>query len=78
MSHDLVIINVRNLFFIGLNRIDMNVIHLLVLFEHRCCVHCFDTNAICLFILFRHICYMFIRVIYTQKSYTRIPCLNNA
>jgi hypothetical protein len=32
MGHDLVIIVVRNLFFIGSYGIDMNVIHLFVLF----------------------------------------------
>jgi len=34
MGHNLTIIVVRNLFFIGLYEIDTNVIHLLLLFEH--------------------------------------------
>ncbi len=72
------IIIMRNLFFIGSYGIDMNVIHLLELFEHQCCEHCFDTNVIYLFILFRHICYMSIHVVYTWKSCTWLPCLNNA
>jgi hypothetical protein len=73
MGHDLVIIVVR-IFFIGLYRIDMNVIHL---FIHQCCLHCFDMNVIYLFILFKHKCYMYIRVVYTQKLCTRLLCLNN-
>jgi hypothetical protein len=77
MGHDLAIIIVQNLFFIGLYRIDMNVIHLLILFEYWCCVHCFNTNIIYLFILFKHRCYMFICVVYTQKSCTWPPCLND-
>jgi len=44
-SRNLTIIVIRNLLFIGSYRKDMNVIHLLVLFEHRCCVHYFDTNV---------------------------------
>jgi hypothetical protein len=78
MGHDLAIIVVQNFFFIGSNKIDTNVIHLLVLFEHQCCVHCFDMNVIYLFILFRHTCYMSICVVYTQKLCTWLPCLNNA
>ncbi len=70
MGHDLAIIVVRNLIFIGLYGIDTDVIHLLVLFEHRCCAHCLNTNVICLFLLFKHGCYMSIHVIYTQKSCT--------
>jgi hypothetical protein len=42
------------MFFLGSNEIDIDVIHLLVLFEHQCCAHCLDTNAICIFVLFRH------------------------
>jgi hypothetical protein len=57
---------------------DMNVIHLLVLFEHQCHVHCLDTKVICLFILFKHECCMSIRFIYTWKSSTWLPRLNNA
>jgi hypothetical protein len=34
MGHDLTITIVRNLFFIGLYGIDIDVIHLHVLFEH--------------------------------------------
>jgi hypothetical protein len=78
MGHDLAIIVVRNLFFISLFGIDMDVIHLLVLFEHRCCVHCLNMNVICLFVLFRHECCVSIRIVYTQKSCTQLPYLNNA
>jgi hypothetical protein len=66
------------IFFIDLYRINTNVIHLLILFEHQCCVHCFNMDVIYLFILFKHKCYMYIRVFYTQKSCTWLLCLNNA
>jgi hypothetical protein len=65
MGHNLVIIVMQNLFFIGLYRIDTYIIHLFVLFEHQCCVHCLDIDVICLFLLFRHKCYMCIHVVYT-------------
>ncbi len=56
-----------------------DVINLFVLFEQQRHVHCLDTNVICLLIiLFRHGCCMFIGVVYTQKSCTRLLCLNNA
>jgi hypothetical protein len=45
MGHDLAIIVMRTLLFIGLYGIDTNVIHLFVLFEHQCCAHCSDTNV---------------------------------
>jgi hypothetical protein len=51
MGHDLAIIVMQNLFFIGSYGIDTDVIHLLALFEHQCCVHYLNTNVICLFIL---------------------------
>jgi hypothetical protein len=69
---------VQNLLFISSYGIDMNVIHLFVLFEHWCCAHFFDMNVICLFVLFTHWCCMFIPVIYTRKSCKWFPCLNNA
>jgi hypothetical protein len=65
MGHNLAIIIAQNLFFIGLYGIDTDVIHLLVLFEHQCRVHCLDTNVICLFVLFQYICCMSICVVYT-------------
>jgi len=69
MVHDLAIIVVGNLLFIGSYGINMDVIHLLVLFKHQYCVQFLDTNVIrlmyhlnmnvvCLFMLF------------TKKSYT--------
>jgi hypothetical protein len=67
-----------NYFFIGLYGIDTNVIHLVVLFEHRCCVHYLDMNVICMFILFRHECCMSIHIVYIQKLCTWLLCLNNA
>jgi hypothetical protein len=70
MGHDLTIIVVQNLFFIGSYGIETYVIHLLVLFEHQCRVHCLDTNVICMFVLFGHNFCMSICVIYTQKSCT--------
>jgi hypothetical protein len=48
------------------------------LFEHWYHVHCFNTNIICLFILFKHECCMSIRVVYTWKSCTWLPYINNA
>jgi hypothetical protein len=54
MDHNLATIVAQNLVFIGLYGINMDVIHLFVLFEHRCHVHCLDTNVVCLFILFTH------------------------
>jgi hypothetical protein len=64
MGHDLTIIVVLNLLFIGLYGIDMDVIHLLVMFEHQCCVHYLDTNVICLFVLFKHKCCVSIHIVY--------------
>jgi hypothetical protein len=78
MGHDLTIIVLWNLFLIGLYGINMDVIHLLVLLENWYHAHCLNTNVICLFVLFKHGCYMVIRVVYTQKLYTWLPCLNNA
>jgi len=77
MGQDLAII-IRWFFFsIGLYGINMDVIHLLVLFKHQCRVHCLDTNVICMFILFKHKCCVYIHI-YTWKLCTRLPCLNNA
>ncbi len=78
MGHNLTIIVVWNLFFIGLYEIDTNVIHLLVLFEHWCCVHYLDMNVICMFILFKHECCVFICIVYIQKLCTQLLYLNNA
>ncbi len=77
MGHDLAMIVVQNLLFIGLYGINTNVIHLLMLFEYRCYAHCLDTNVISLFVLFRHRCCMSIYVVYTQNSCTQLMCLNN-
>jgi hypothetical protein len=78
MGHDLAIIVVRNFLFIGLCGIHMDVLHLLVMFEHRCCVHCLNTNVICLFILFKHECCVSIHIVYTWKLCTWLPCINSA
>jgi hypothetical protein len=78
MGHDLAIIVMQNLFFIGSYGIDMEVIHLLALFEHRCCMHYLNMNVICLLILFRHECCLSICIVYTWKSCTWLMCLNNA
>jgi hypothetical protein len=77
MGHDLTIIVVRNVFFIGLYGINTNVIHLLVLFKHWYHAHCLNTNVICLFVLFKHGCCMSIHVVYTWKLYTWLSCLTN-
>jgi hypothetical protein len=45
-SHDFAIIVVWTLLFIGSYGIDTNVIHLFILFEHQCCVHCLDMNVV--------------------------------
>jgi hypothetical protein len=78
MGHDLAIIVMQNLYFIGWYRIKMDVIHLLVLFEYWYHAHDLNTNVICLFVSFKHRCYMSICVVYTWKSYTWLSCLNNA
>jgi len=78
MGHNLAIIIVWNYFFIGLYGIDTDVIQLLILFEHRCHVHCWDTNVICMFILFRHKCCVFICIVDTWKLCTQLSCLINA
>jgi hypothetical protein len=78
MGHDLAIIVMRNYFFISLYGININVINLLVLFEHWCHMHCLNTNVICMFVLFRHRCCMSICVVHTWKSCAQVPCLNNA
>jgi hypothetical protein len=78
MGHDLAIVVVWSWFFIGLYGINTNVIHLLVLFEHKYCAHYLNMNVICLFVLFKHRCCMSIHVAYTWKSYTQLSCLNNA
>jgi hypothetical protein len=54
MGHNLAIIVVQNLLFISSYGINTDVIHLLVLFEHQCHVHCLDMNVVCLFVLFTH------------------------
>jgi hypothetical protein len=77
MGHDLAIIIMWNLLFICSCEIDLNVIHLLVLFEHQCHAHCLNTNVICLSILFELKYCMFICVICTWKLCTWFSCLNN-
>jgi hypothetical protein len=78
MGHDSTIIVVWNFLFIGLYGIDMDVIHLLVFFEHQCCAHYLNKNVICLFILFKHGCCMFIHFVCTWKSCTWLLYLRNA
>jgi hypothetical protein len=72
------IIVMQNLRFIGSYGIDIDVIHLLVLFEHWCCPHRLNTNIMFLFILFKYKCYMSICFVYTRKSCTLFLYLNNA
>jgi hypothetical protein len=78
MGHNLAIIVVRNLLFIGSYGTDTDVIHLFILFKHQCHVHCLDTNVMCLFVLFKHECCVFICIVYTRKSCRWLSCLNNA
>jgi hypothetical protein len=78
MGHDLTIIVMQNLLFIGSYGIDMNVIHLFIFFKHWCHAHCLTTNVICLFVLFTHGCCMHIHIVYTRKLCTQLPSLNNA
>jgi hypothetical protein len=78
IRHNLAITIVQFFLFISPYGIDTYVIHLLVLLEHQCRVHCLDMNVICLFILFKHKCCMSICIVYTRKSCTWLLCLNNA
>jgi hypothetical protein len=78
MGHNMAIIVVQNLLFIGSYGIDTNVIYLLVLFKHWCHSHCLNTNIMCLFVLFKYKCYMSIWFFYTRKSCTLFSCLKNA
>jgi hypothetical protein len=70
MGHDLAIVIMRNLFFIGLYGIDMDIIYLFVLFEYRCHVHCLNTNVICLFVLFKHECYVYLYCLHMKGVHT--------
>jgi hypothetical protein len=54
MGHNLTIIVVQNLFFIGLDGIDLDVIHLFELFKHQCYAHCLNIDVVCLYMLFTH------------------------
>jgi len=70
MGHNLTIIVMQILIFMGLYEIDMDVIHLLVLFEHWWHVHCLCTNVICIFVLFKHgcrvsLCCLQVKVVHT-------------
>jgi len=78
MGHNLPIIVLQNIFFIGSYGINTNVIHLLILFEYWYHSHCLNTNIMCLFILFKYKCYMFICFVYTKNSCTLFSCLKNA
>jgi hypothetical protein len=78
MGHDLAIIVMWNLLFISLYEINTNVIYVLVLFEHQCCIHCLNTNIICMFILFILKCCVSIHIVYIQKSCTQLLCEKNA
>jgi len=69
MGHDLAIIIMQIYFLISLYGINTNVIHLFVLFEHQCRVHCLDTNVICMFVLFRYICCCLF-MLFTHESHS--------
>ncbi len=58
LGHNLtiVVMIIRILFSIGLYYLNMNVIHLFVLFKHRYHAHCLEMDNVCLFILYRHKC----------------------
>ncbi len=68
MGHDLTIIVLQSLIFIGLCGINKDVIHLLILVEHQCHAHCLNMNVICLFILLDMdvICLF---MLFTHKNY---------
>ncbi len=55
----------QNLLFVGSYGINMNVIHLFVLFEHQFHAHYLDTDVIYLFVLLKHECCMSIFFVYT-------------
>jgi hypothetical protein len=78
MGHNFATIVVQNLLIIGSYGINTNIIHLFVLFEHRCCAHYLNMNVICLFVLFRLKYCMSICFVYTRKSCPQLLCLNNA
>jgi len=74
-GHDLAITIVQNLLYIGSYGIDIDVIHLFVLFEYQCRAHCLNTNVIYLFVLFRNKCCVLIYVVYklcpsSQRKHT--------
>jgi hypothetical protein len=77
MGHELTIIVTWNLFLTCSYGTNINVIHLLVLFEHWYCAHCLYTNVICLFVLFKHKYCIYIHVVYTWKSCIGLLCLYN-
>jgi hypothetical protein len=54
MGHNLAIIIVRNLLFISSYGINIDVMHLFIMFEHQYHMHCLDMNVVCLFVLFTH------------------------
>ncbi len=75
LGHNLtiVVMIIWNLFSIGLYYLNMNVIHLFVLFRHRYHAHCLEMDNVCLFILYRHsvVCMTFL------FNNTWHSCLNN-
>jgi hypothetical protein len=72
MDYDLTIIIMWNLIFINSCRIDANVIHLFVLFKHRCYAQCLNTNIICLFVLFKYKCYIHVVLCYLHMKIIHI------
>jgi len=64
MGHDLTIMK---FVFISSYGIYTYVIHLLVLFEHQCCVHCLHMDVICLFI-FLNINVVCLFILFIHKS----------
>jgi hypothetical protein len=74
MGHDLIIIVMQNLHFMGLYGIYTDVIHLFVLFEHQDVVHCLNTNVICMFVfLVTNVVCLF--MLFTHESCTHNFCV---
>jgi hypothetical protein len=70
MGHDLTIIFMQNLVFIGSYGIDLNIVHIFVFFEHRCHSHCLTPNSvpICIvytWMLYVYSCHLHMKVVHT-------------
>jgi hypothetical protein len=72
------IIVVQNLFFMGFCGINIDVIHLFVLFEHQCCAYCLNTNVICIFILNMDVIHLFMWLTHKSRAHNfRVSIMHN-